>query len=116
MHNGFGYIISKNSGSQFYIINLSDYLEAEFINYESNEKVKFYNLEISDYTKLTNLYDLIKKDSINIQNRTFWGWSCGGTYEIGEGTCFANCCYYVLWIQTRCDVFTCSNMPGNHQQ
>lgn len=55
--------------------------------------------------------DLIKEiEKVNLDPSStmkFWGTSCGASFSLEAGSCYKNCCYYVLWANTGCEVETC---------
>ena len=55
--------------------------------------------------------DLIKEiEKVNFDPSSamkFWGTSCGRSFSLEEGSCYKNCCYYVLWVNTGCEVVGC---------
>ena len=57
----------------------------------------------------------IRENPIETNNRKFWGWSCGDSWTLPNGQCYANCCYYVFWGQVYCNVYGCGGLPGNQQ-
>lgn len=83
-------------------IVINDYTRNEEIIVNDSRKIK-------DFSNL-NFEELLNQSS---NTRRFFGWQCGLTWGTPGGGCFTTCCYYVFWVQTTCDVFTCSNPPGN---
>lgn len=87
----------------------------DFVNNDTDE---FHDIDkLSNYSG-SDGFDVLKMVKDANANPTgklgrFWGWSCGDDYTV-SGSCMRNCCYRVVWAQTTCDVFTCSNLPGSN--
>lgn len=88
-------------------------------DFATNDIDSFQNINtMSEYrsTDGFNIVKMVKTANTNPSSRIgrFWGWSCGSEYSTGGSSCNRNCCYRVVWVQTSCDVFTCSNLPGSN--
>ncbi len=87
-------------------------------NFVNNDTDEFHDIDkLSNYSS-SDGFDILKMVKDANANPTgklgrFWGWSCGYDYTVG-GSCMRDCCYRVVWAQTSCDVFTCSNLPGSN--
>ena len=115
-----GYVsISKEDGSLLYFADINEATgEVVAIDYLNNEKTVLNNFQVDDDGKSILNKDIIKdiknNSSSSTSSKKFWGWSCGPTYPLEEGSCFRNCCYRVMGVVTNCDVYTCSNLPGSN--
>lgn len=88
-------------------------------DFATNDIDGFQNINtMSEYrsTDGFNIVKMVKTANANPSSKIgrFWGWSCGRTYSLEGSSCYRNCCYRVVWTQTSCDVFTCSNLPGSN--
>lgn len=115
-----GYVsISKEDGSLLYFADINEATgEVVAIDYLNNEKTVLNNFQVDDNGKSILNKDIIKdiknNSSSSSSAKKFWGWSCGVSYPLEEGSCFRNCCYRVMGVVTNCDVYTCSNLPGSN--
>lgn len=115
-----GYVsISKEDGSLLYFADINEATgEVVAIDYLNNEKTVLNNFQVDDNGKSILNKDIIKdiknNSSSSSSAKKFWGWSCGESYPLEEGSCFRNCCYRVMGVVTNCDVYTCSNLPGSN--
>lgn len=107
-----GYIaVNKESNEMLYFVDyLRDTQEIKAIDFK-NSKTDIVNLK-----KDNNFEKFMKIDLINeirkINNNPdsvmkFWGTSCGGSFELEEGSCYKTCCYYIFWMESGCDVVGC---------
>src|SRR5690606_36023626 len=90
------------------------------LDFMSNKKLVFENIDQSNEYIETSGYDFIKvlskRNSQDSQpENIFWGWSCGVEYtDDAEESCFRNCCYYILWSNQGCSEYYCENLPVNN--
>lgn len=117
-----GYItINKTDGSLMYLADINEITgEVVAIDYLNNETNVLNSFQVNNDGKSILNLDIIKEIKANsttsTSERKFWGWSCGPTYPLEEGTCNRNCCYRVMGVVTSCDVYTCSNLPGSNPE
>jgi hypothetical protein len=51
-----------------------------------------------------------------LEGGRFWGWSCGSSYSIEQGSCYRTCVYRAFWtaVPSTTTVVTCGNEPGSN--
>ncbi|MEX2349777.1 MAG: hypothetical protein WD554_02760 [Flavobacteriaceae bacterium] len=110
-----GYVvIERDQGTLLYFahykrtenkIHLFDFIDNE--DFLLGSSTNFMNIDLIDY---------IENDPPQSEERRFWGWSCGPSYEVspGSGQYNRTCCYHIVWqeITESCDTFAVDNLPG----
>lgn len=92
------------------------------VNFEYNETDSTYidtGNNILYMLRESPLKDIIGDPVDNSDDDTspsgrFWGWSCGPQWEAnpGSGQTYRVCCYYIVWRENGCDVYSNSALPG----
>ncbi|WP_286926952.1 hypothetical protein [Flavobacterium sp. UBA4197] len=65
------------------------------------------NNHFESFVKTDLINEIEKGNSSPATAMKFWGTSCGPPFSLEENSCYRNCCYYVLWVNTGCDVVGC---------
>jgi|SRR5690554_5551164 len=47
----------------------------------------------------------------DVDERRFWGWSCGEPLLEEIGQCWRYCCYYIFWMENGCGIYGCGDEP-----
>jgi hypothetical protein len=108
-----GYIaINKKNNELLYFVNYNrESKSLNTIDFSNNENTLIYlseGMKFENFIKL-DLINEIEKVILdpNIYQRRFWGKECGGTYSLEPGSCYHNCCYYILWMENGCNPERC---------
>jgi hypothetical protein len=108
-----GYIaINKKTNELLYFVNYNrESKSLNTIDFLNNEKELIdlsEGLKFENFTKIDLIKEIEKVNlDPNIYQRRFWGKECGGTYSLEPGSCYRNCCQYILWIENGCNPETC---------
>jgi hypothetical protein len=108
-----GYIaISKKTNELLYFVNYNrESKSLNTIDFLNNEKELIdlsEGLKFENFTKIDLIKEIEKVNlDPNIYQRRFWGKDCGEPYSLEPGSCYRNCCQYILWIENGCNPERC---------
>ena len=106
-----GYVaVNKENNELLYFVDyMRNTQEIKTIDF-SNDQTNIINLKKGDGFNNFIKIDLIKEiEKVNLDPSStmkFWGTSRGPKFELEEGSCYQNECYYIFWIPT-CEVVRC---------
>ncbi len=107
-----GYVaVNKENNEMVYFVDyLRETQEIKAIDFKNN-KTDIVNLKKDNNFEKFMKIDLIKEiEKINNNPASamkFWGTSCGRGFSLEDGSCYKTCCYYVLWVNTGCEIVGC---------
>lgn len=108
--NGYVAVKKDNNELLYFVDYMRNTQEIKAIDF-SNNQTDIINLKKDDKFENFIKIDLIKEiEKVNFDPSSamkFWGTSCGRSFSLEEGSCYKNCCYYVLWVNTGCEVVGC---------
>ena len=107
-----GYIVyNKDRDEVLYFVEyLRETQEIKAIDFKNNI-TDIVNLnkdnKFEQFIKINIIEEINKTNNNPASTLKFWGESCGGSWSTPNGQCYKTCCYYVLWMNTGCDVVGC---------
>ena len=111
-----GYLaIDRNLGTLLYFAHYKrDEDKIHSFDFIDNEDFILENTKDENGRSFMDI-DLINNIPPDLEERRFWGWSCGGTYQLEPGgELYRTCCYYIIWLNNGCGEYLDSELPGSN--
>lgn len=108
--NGYVAINKANNELLYFIDYKRDIKVIKAMDFKNN-RTDVINLQkdnkFENFVKIDLIKEIEKANYDPSSTMKFWGTSCGRSFSLEPGSCYQNCCYYVLWTNTGCEVERC---------